>query len=393
MSSISHEFHTLFGHLPEVTSEAPGRVNLIGEHIDYSEGFVLPFAIANRTHAAISRSTDGLVRISSHQRRNNIFSISISDVKPGSKGDWEKYVLGVIWSLGVTEGLNILVDGNVPAGAGLSSSAALECAVAVGLNALLGLGLSDKELARATQRAENDYVGMPCGIMDQSVSIMGKAGSALLLDCRDLSTESIPFNVADAGLELLIIDTQAHHALVDGGYAERRASCESAAAKLGVNSMRDLTMEQLLAGKDKLSEVEFIRARHAVTEISRVLATVEALKSGEFKEVGALINQSHNSLRDDYAVSCPELDVAVEAARSAGALGSRMVGGGFGGSAIALLRVEDLDTARTAIAGHAPRAALSADVPETPAQRCRRPAIRKTAAGATAGRRRAAAAA
>ena len=350
MSSISHEFHTLFGHLPEVTSEAPGRVNLIGEHIDYSEGFVLPFAIANRTHAAISRSSDGLVRISSHQRRNNIFSISISDVKPGSKGDWEKYVLGVIWSLGVTEGLNILVDGNVPAGAGLSSSAALECAVAVGLNALLGFGLSDKELARATQRAENDYVGMPCGIMDQSVSIMGQAGSALLLDCRDLSTESIPFNVADAGLELLIIDTQAHHALVDGGYAERRASCESAASKLGVNSMRDLSLEELLASKDKLSEVEFIRARHAVTEISRVLATVEALKSGDFKEVGSLINQSHNSLRDDYAVSCPELDVAVEAARSAGALGSRMVGGGFGGSAIALLRVEDLDTARTAIA-------------------------------------------
>jgi galactokinase len=350
MSAISHEFQTLFGHLPEVTSEAPGRVNLIGEHIDYSEGFVLPFAIANRTHAAISRSSDSLVRISSHQRRNNIFSISISDVKPGSKGDWEKYVLGVIWSLGITEGLDILVDGNVPAGAGLSSSAALECAVAVGLNTLLGLGLSDKELARAAQRAENDYVGMPCGIMDQSISIMGRAGSALLLDCRDLSTESIPFSVADAGLELLIIDTQAHHALIDGGYAERRASCESAAAKLVVKSMRDLTMEQLLAGKDKLSEVEFIRARHAVTEISRVLATVEALKGREFKEVGVLINQSHNSLRDDYAVSCPELDVAVEAARSAGALGSRMVGGGFGGSAIALLRVEDLDKARTAVA-------------------------------------------
>lgn len=350
MSSISHEFQTLFGHLPEVTSEAPGRVNLIGEHIDYSEGFVLPFAIANRTHAAISRSSDGLVRVSSHQRRNNIFSISISDVKPGSKGDWEKYVLGVIWSLGITEGLNIFVDGNVPAGAGLSSSASLECAVAVGLNTLLNLGLSDKELARATQRAENEYVGMPCGIMDQSVSIMGKAGSALLLDCRDLSTESIPFSVADAGLELLIIDTQAHHALVDGGYAERRASCESAAVKLGVKSMRELTMEHLLAEKDKLSEVEFIRARHAVSEISRVLATVESLKGGDFEEVGALINQSHNSLRDDYAVSCPELDLAVEAARSAGALGSRMVGGGFGGSAIALLRVKDVDKARTAIA-------------------------------------------
>jgi galactokinase len=190
---------------------------------------------------------------------------------------------------------------------------------------------------------------MPCGIMDQSVSIMGKAGSALLLDCRDLSSELIPFSVADVGLELLIIDTQAHHALVDGGYAERRAACESAASKLGVNSMRELTMEQLLAGKDKLSDVEFIRARHAVTEIARVLSTVEALKRGDFTEVGSLINQSHNSLRDDYAVSCPELDVAVDAALSAGALGSRMVGGGFGGSAIALLRVEDVDKAKTTI--------------------------------------------
>jgi galactokinase len=349
MSSISTEFQTLFGHQPEVISEAPGRVNLIGEHIDYSEGFVLPFAIANRTHAAISRSSDGLVRISSHQRRNNIFSISITDVKPGSKGDWEKYVLGVIWSLGITEGLNILVDGNVPAGAGLSSSAALECAVAVALNTLLNLGLGDKELARASQKAENEYVGMPCGIMDQSVSIMGKAGSALLLDCRDLSSELIPFSVADAGLELLIIDTQAHHALVDGGYAERRAACESAASKLGVNSMRELKMEQLLAGKDKLNDIEFIRARHAVTEIARVISTVEALKRGDFTEVGSLINQSHNSLRDDYAVSCPELDVAVDAALSAGALGSRMVGGGFGGSAIALLRVEDVDKAKNAI--------------------------------------------
>jgi galactokinase len=349
MSSISQEFQILFGHLPEVTSEAPGRVNLIGEHIDYSEGFVLPFAISNRTYAAISRSSDGLVRISSYQRKNQIFSISITDVQPGSKGDWEKYVLGVIWSLGVTEGLNILVDGNVPAGAGLSSSAALECAVAVGLNALLELGLGDKELARATQRAENDYVGVPCGIMDQSVSIMGRTGSALLLDCRDLSTELIPFSVADAGLELLIIDTQAHHALVDGGYAERRASCELAAAKLGVISMRDLTMEALLEGRDKLSEIEFKRARHAVSEIARVLSTVDALKSGNFTEVGKYINESHLSLRVDYAVSCPELDVAVDASLSAGALGSRMVGGGFGGSAIALVRVEDVETVRNAV--------------------------------------------
>jgi galactokinase len=350
MSAISHQFQTLFGHLPEITSEAPGRVNLIGEHIDYSEGFVLPFAIANRTHAAISRSSDGLVRVASRQRRNQIFSISITDVKPGSKGDWEKYILGVIWSLSATEGLNILVDGDVPAGAGLSSSAALECAVAVGLNTLLHLGLDDKELARATQRAENDYVGVPCGIMDQSIALMGRAGSALLLDCRDLSTESIPFNVAEAGLELLIIDTRAHHALVDGGYAERRASCESAAAKLGVTSMRNLTMDQLLEGREKITETEFIRARHAVSEISRVLSTVDSLKSADFIQVGKYINQSHISLRDDYAVSCPELDVAVEASLSAGALGSRMVGGGFGGSAIALVRVEDVEKVRNAVA-------------------------------------------
>ena len=350
MSAISHQFQTLFGHLPEITSEAPGRVNLIGEHIDYSEGFVLPFAIANRTHAAISRSSDGLVRVASRQRRNQIFSISITDVRPGSKGDWEKYILGVIWSLSATEGLNILVDGDVPAGAGLSSSAALECAVAVGLNTLLHLGLDDKELARATQRAENDYVGVPCGIMDQSIALMGRAGSALLLDCRDLSTESIPFNVAEAGLELLIIDTRAHHALVDGGYAERRASCESAAAKLGVTSMRNLTMDQLLEGREKITETEFIRARHAVSEISRVLSTVDSLKSADFIQVGKYINQSHISLRDDYAVSCPELDVAVEASLSAGALGSRMVGGGFGGSAIALVRVEDVEKVRNAVA-------------------------------------------
>ena len=338
MSSISHEFQTLFGHLPEVTSEAPGRVNLIGEHIDYSEGFVLPFAIANRTHAAISRSSDGLVRVSSHQRRNNIFSISISDVKPGSKGDWEKYVLGVIWSLGITEGLNILVDGNVPAGAGLSSSASLECAVAVGLNTLLNLGLSDKELTRATQRAENEYVGMPCGIMDQSVSLMAHSGSALLLDCRDLSTRHIAFDVASSGLELLIIDTQAHHSLTDGGYAERRASCETAVAKLGITSLRELSLNQLESSREKLTEIEFMRARHAVTEMARVIDAVEVLEKKDFASLGLLLNQSHASLRDDYNVSCPELNCAVDASISAGALGARMVGGGFGGSAIALIK-------------------------------------------------------
>ena len=349
MNSLSRHFEELYGRKPEVIAEAPGRVNLIGEHIDYSEGFVLPFAIADRTYAAIAKREDGLVRIASQQRRERIFSIDIKDVKPGSAGDWEKYVLGVIWSLEVSSGFDIFIDGHVPAGAGLSSSAALECSVAFALNHLCNLNKSLTDLARATQRAENDYVGMPCGIMDQSVSLMAAAGSALLLDCRDLSTELIPFDVASAGLELLIIDTAAHHALVDGGYAERRASCESAAQKLQVKCMRELSLKDLEAGKDRLTETEYIRARHAVTEIARVLEAVVALRTSDFLKLGSLINQSHISLRDDYTVSCPELDCAVDASLGAGALGSRMVGGGFGGSAIALVKVSDIDSVKNAV--------------------------------------------
>lgn len=348
-SHIASAFQNLYGQAPEVIGQAPGRVNLIGEHIDYSEGFVLPFAIADRSFAAISRNTSGLVRVASSQRKDRIFTIDIKDVKPGSKGDWEKYVLGVIWTLGVDSGLDILVDGTVPAGAGLSSSAALECSVAVALNLLFGLNKSRQDLARDTQRAENLYVGVPCGIMDQSVSLMAEEGSALLLDCRDLTTQNIPFDVASSGLELLIIDTQAHHALTDGGYAERRASCESAASKLGVRSMRTLTMDALLAGKENLSETEFLRARHAVTEIARVMEAVTALQASDFATLGALINQSHISLRDDYTVSCPELDAAVDASLAAGALGARMVGGGFGGSAIALIQACDVEQVKDGV--------------------------------------------
>ena len=349
MASLENSFHELFGHRAEVLAEAPGRVNLIGEHIDYSEGFVLPFAIADRTYAGIARNNDGLVRIASQQRKNRIFTIDIKDVKPGSAGEWEKYVLGVIWTMGVTSGVDILVDGHVPSGAGLSSSAALECSVAVGLNQLFDFGKSLEDMARATQKAENDYVGMPCGIMDQSVSLMGREGAALLLDCRDLTTESVPFDVASAGLELLIIDTQAHHALVDGGYAERRASCESVAAKFGIVSMRHLTMDTLESRKSEITETEFIRARHAVTEIQRVKDAVAALRASDFTTLGRLINESHISLRDDYTVSCPELDAAVAAALEVGALGARMVGGGFGGSAIALIQADQIENVKSSI--------------------------------------------
>ena len=338
MSSIEEKFLETFGAEPDLVAAAPGRVNLIGEHIDYSEGFVLPFAIKDRTLAAARKRDDSIVRIASVQRRNKIVTVDIKDVKPGLKGEWERYALGVLWSMGVTSGVDLMIDGHVPLGAGLSSSAALECSVATAMNHLFDMEFSLEELARLTQRAENQYVGVPCGIMDQSVSLMATNGFALLLDCRDLSTRNIPFDVASHGLELLIIDTQAHHALTDGGYAERRASCESVAAKLGIKSMRELTMEQLDSSRHLITDTEYIRARHAVTEMKRVLDCVEALSVGDFVKVGQLINASHVSLRDDYTVSCPELDTAVDASLAAGAMGSRMVGGGFGGSAIALIQ-------------------------------------------------------
>jgi galactokinase len=337
MVDIKKEFLDTFGYSPDVIAAAPGRVNLIGEHIDYSDGFVLPFAINDRTYSAIGIRNDRKVRITSIQRNNKIIETSLDQIRPGLPGDWERYPLGVIWSLGLESGIDIMIDGQVPLGAGLSSSAALECSVATALNQLFSLGHSLEDLARLTQLAENQYVGVPCGIMDQSVSLMARSGYALLLDCRDLTTRNIEFDLAANGLELLIIDTQAHHSLTDGGYAERRSACESVVAKLGINSLRDLSLEQLESSHNLLTEIEFIRARHAVTETKRVIDAVNSLQDRDFASLGRLLNESHKSLRDDYDVSCPELNCAVESALSAGALGARMVGGGFGGSAIALI--------------------------------------------------------
>lgn len=341
MSTTDRKFVDTFANSPDIIAAAPGRVNLIGEHIDYSDGYVLPFAIADRTFAALRIRPDRLVRIASVQRRNKIITHTLDEIKPGLKGEWERYALGVIWAMGVTQGLDVMIDGQVPLGAGLSSSAALECSVATAINHLFDRGFDLQSLARLTQKAENEYVGVPCGIMDQSVSLMARAGSALLLDCRDLTSRNIRFDVASSGLELLIIDTQAHHSLTDGGYARRRESCESVVKKLGVQSMRELSMQRLSDSRDLLSNHEFMRARHAITEIARVHNAVTALEAKNFVELGKLLNASHASLRDDYNVSCPELNAAVEASIVAGALGARMVGGGFGGSAIALIQASD----------------------------------------------------
>ena len=338
---IREDFTTLFGVNPDLVASAPGRVNLIGEHIDYSDGFVLPFAIQARTYCALRIRSDQRIRVATNQHKRDVFESSIAELKPQTGPVWTRYILGVLWALDIKVGVEILVESEVPSGAGLSSSAALECSVATALNAHFELGKSLTELVRITQRAENEYVGVPCGIMDQSISLMGKAGHALLLDCRDLSTRQIKVDFESNNLKLLIVDTRAHHALVDGGYAERRAQCEAVAYEFGVKAMRDLSIGELETARTRLPEVSYLRARHAVTEIGRVLEAVKVLEADDFYTFGHLLTKSHQSLRDDYNVSCPELDLAVDTALNLGALGARMVGGGFGGSAIALIKSDE----------------------------------------------------
>ncbi len=349
MSSISEKFVEVFHHQPDIIAAAPGRVNLIGEHIDYSQGFVLPFAIEARTFTAMRRNNEETIRISSLQRGKEIFTANLNEIRPGLAGRWERYALSAMWALGLSEGVDLLIDGRVPIGAGLSSSAALECSVATALNALFSFNLDLPTLARLTQKGENEYVGVPCGVMDQSVSLMAEAGCALLLDCRDLTTKMVPFDIAPHGLELLIIDTQAHHSLSNSGYSGRRSSCESAAKKIGVSSLRDVTIEELISHRRNLSADEYQRGRHTVTEMQRVLEAVEALSANDFIKLGELLSASHISLRDDFTVSCPELDSAVDTALACGALGARMIGGGFGGSAIALLEKERVEETKAAI--------------------------------------------
>ena len=351
---LASKFAEIFGKQPDLIASAPGRVNLIGEHVDFLDGFVLPFAISDVTTVAISKNSSKVIRVASIQKDSEITSINISKIAPMTGEPWTRYPIGVLWALGneaLSNGLDILVDGRVPLGAGLSSSAALECAVATAVNELYGLNLSLPELARIAQKGENVYVGMPCGIMDQSVSLMATQGNALLLDTRDLSTEQIPFDIAPLGLELLVIDTQVHHALVDGGYAERRASCEKAVADLGITSLRDISVSEFEARKSELDAKTYIRAYHGVTEMKRVLDAVVLLKSGDFVGFGEIVTLAHQSLRDNYTVSCPELDLAADTANKFGALGARMIGGGFGGSAIALIKARDSELIKYEIRG------------------------------------------
>ena len=350
--TAADRFKEQFGYAPSGVWSAPGRVNLIGEHTDYNEGFVLPFAIDRRTYAAVSKRSDQVARIAS-AFSGEVVEFEISEIQRDTVFDWSAYPLGVAWSLiqsgAKPQGFDLYVDSNVPVGAGLSSSAAIECSVALALNELWESGFSRSVLAKVGQRAENEIVGAPTGIMDQTASLFGQVDHAVFLDCRTLDAKATPLSLRENGLEIVVMDTRVAHRLTDGGYATRRQSCEEAAEIMGVSSLRDVTVESLEASRNLLEDVVYKRARHVVTENERVKKTVELLSSSGPKSIGQLMNESHASMRDDFQISITELDVAVETAISEGAVGARMTGGGFGGAAIALIEKAKLASLTTAV--------------------------------------------
>ncbi|WP_426976520.1 galactokinase [Pseudarthrobacter sp. O4] len=346
-------FRGTFGAAPDGVWQAPGRVNLIGEHTDYNEGFVLPFAIDRTARVAVRVRPDSTLRLLSTFGNQGLTTADAGALNRATARGWTKYPLGVLWALqqrGLpVPGLDLLLDSDVPRGAGLASSHAIECAVITALNELTAAGLGFEDMVLATRRAENEFVGAPTGIMDQSASLRGSPGHAVFLDCRDQSIRLVPFDASRAGLQMLVIDTKVSHSHAGGGYAARRASCELGAEVLGVASLRDVGLEDLDEAGGLLDEETFRRVRHVVTENDRVLQTIELLRSAGPQSIGPLLDASHASMRDDFEISCPELDLAVEAARSAGALGAHMTGGGFGGSAIALTPVGAVRQVRTAV--------------------------------------------
>ncbi|HEX9540867.1 MAG TPA: galactokinase [Streptosporangiaceae bacterium] len=344
-------FRERFGADPDGLWHAPGRANLIGEHTDYNEGFVLPFALDRGTLTAAALTGGSVLDIRSMQVADGGVTVPLDGLEPGQVTGWAAYPAGVAWALREVGypvgGARLAIDSDLPQGAGLSSSAALECGVALALTQLHGIDVPRPELAALAQRAENGFVGMPSGIMDQSASLLCRASHALLLDCRSGETAAVPLDPAAAGLALLIIDTRARHALTDSGYAARRRECEAAARALGVRSLRDIDDAQDAVSR-LADPVLGRRARHVITENHRVLQAVDLMRGGQFGRIGPLLSASHTSLADDFEISWPEADAAVEAAVGAGAPGARMMGGGFGGSVIALVP-EDASPVRAAV--------------------------------------------
>jgi len=336
---------------------APGRVNLIGEHTDYNGGLVLPLAIDRRTTCTVTPREDRLLRVTSTAGDGAVVELSIDQLAADAVAGWSAYVLGVAWALGemgadlsTVTGFDIELDSDVPIGAGLSSSAAIECAVAVAFNDLWDLGLTPMELARAGRLAENSAVGAPTGIMDQSASMLGETDHAVFLDCTTEVAHSVPLHLEENNLALLIVDTRVEHAHATGGYASRRDSCEKGAAAMGVTLLSELSVDDLPTLSERVDDETYRRVRHVLTENQRVADTVEVLRTEGPLAIGDLLYASHVSMRDDFEISVPQMDLAVETARSNGAVGARLTGGGFGGSMVALVHQEDVDAISAAIA-------------------------------------------
>jgi galactokinase len=352
-SAIAAQFAAHFGQAPDGVWSAPGRVNLIGEHTDYNEGFVLPFAIDRSAQVAIRLREDTTARLLSSYGDQGVVTVNLDTLSHDTMKGWTAYPLGVVWVLremGVKiGGFDLYLDSTVPTGAGLSSSAAIECAVAVAFNELTGAGLTNNALVLVGQRAENEVVGAPTGILDQSASLLSTEGHAVFLDCRSQESRLVPLDLAAEGLLILVVDTKVTHAHATGGYAARRASCELGAQVLGVAALRDVDAEDLAEAAGLLDPETYRRVRHIATEDQRVLDTVKVLDSEGPSAIGELLTASHVSMRDDFEISCPELDLAVDTALAHGALGARMTGGGFGGSAIALIKAGDEASVRAAV--------------------------------------------
>jgi len=363
-------FASVYGGTPAGLWAAPGRVNVIGEHTDYNAGFVLPMAIDKYTVAAAAPRNDRVLRMVSAAGDVRVVEISLDALDPGTPAGWTKYPAGVAWALSGASalpaafaGADIAFASTVPVGAGLSSSAALECATGLALTGVAGGNISPVELARLSQYAENEYAGVPCGPLDQLSSAFGADGSVLFIDTRSFDIQVHPFDLAAAGLTLLVINTRVSHDHAENGYQDRRRTCEKAAEWLGVPALRDLTSADLPRAQGQLDETAFRRVRHVVTENDRVERFVNLLNLGplagpRLNAAGELLTASHASLRDDYEVSCAELDAVVDAALRGGAHGARMTGGGFGGSAIALVSVERVDKVSGSVLAALPQAEI-----------------------------------
>jgi len=384
VARVGAAFRARYGRDPVLVWFGPGRVNLIGEHTDYTGGFVLPLALPYGTAVAAARvesSESGALTSVTSSSQDGTVTFDAATVEPGGLDGWAAYVAGTAWALrtGFTRvdvpALDLVVDSDVPTGAGLSSSAALECAVAGAVLAAAGRDdvLGDPmAVALAAKRAENDFVGAPTGYMDQMASVLGRDGHVLFIDTRSLETDAVAFDLAGAGLALLVVDSNAPHRHADGEYAARHDSLERATAELGVEALREVGIPEMDAQLARLSDDELrARVRHVVTENERVLETVRVLRAaaegtGDIRAIGTLLTASHASMRDDFEITVPEVDVLVEAAVAAGAHGARMTGGGFGGCVIALVEASAADAVAASMAraaadaGHAPPTAYHA---------------------------------